>query len=308
MRKTILTFTVLLALLLAGCTDNDDLESSAKSTVETNSETTDIFGNSEALTETPNENLTKLTGLSGDRISESEITLVFGADGSDEYTDDTFQSVVCDGFVYLAESSSVSMNSIDNADGFDSELKTFAEMSDERFKDYKRFNVGDTISGLTVSAAQCGFTSDSVDGYDKNTLSERFPEIYFNSGSCELSGELEMTGYACVIPEDEYGIESGTILFIPSGECRLPVMGYEGDSENGIFHRVSVGMNRDFVWAGEYGQIKIGNVNSTAADVSALPEDGTFVKVTVIVNSIRLSSAVNFTNIATAEVVEITAE
>ena len=305
MKKSALILAVLLSLLFAGCSGNgtSNSDSSTESTSQT--DFTSTSGSSDESSEIPDENQTKLVGLAGDRISKSEITQAFNADGSTEYSDESFQSVLCDGFVYLAEPTIDSLNSVDNADIFDSETMTFAGMSADKIKNYRRVNVGDTISGLTVTAAQSNFAVDSMDGFDKNALSEKFPEIYFNAGSCEFSGELTITGYACVIPEDEYGIESGTILIVPSGKCPLPVMGYASDEESGIYHRANIGMHGDFIWAGEYGQINIGNINSVSADVSMLPTDGTFVKVTVTLDSIKMSGGVNFNNIATAEIVEM---
>lgn len=305
MKRNTLLFAVLLSLLFTGCSGNgtSDSDSSVESTSQTDfTSTPESLGES---SEIPDENSTKIVGLAGDRISKSEITQVFNLDGSSEYSDENFQSVLCSGFVYLAEPSINGLNSVDNADVFDSEAMTFAGMSSDKLKNYKRVNVGDTISGLTVTAAQSNFSVDSFDGFDKNVLSEKFPEIYFNAANCEFSGELTMTGYACVIPQDEYGIESGTILFVPSGECPLPVMGYASNEENGIYHCANIGMHGGFTWTSEYGQINIGNINSTTADVSALPTDGTFVKVTVTVDSIKLSGGVNFNNIATAEIVKI---
>lgn len=305
MKRNTLLFAVLLSLLFTGCSDNGTSESGSSAESTSQTESTSTSSSSDESSEIPDESHTKLVGLAGDRISKSEITQVFNADGSSEYSDDAFQSVVCEGFVYLAEPTLNNLNSIDNADVFDEDTKNFEGMSADKLKNYKRVNVGDTISGLTVTAAQSNFGADSIDGYDKNTLCESFPEIFFNAGNCELSGELTMTGYACIIPEDEYGIESGTIMFVPSGKCPLPVMGYASDENNGVYHCANVGMHGDFTWAGEYGQINIGNINTVSADVSALPEDGTFVKVIVTVDSIRLSGGVNFNNIAAANVVEL---
>lgn len=300
MKKSALIFVLSLTLLFSGCNNGtSDSDSSTEETSQNNSASTSEYS------EIPDENSTKLVGLAGDRISKSEITQAFNADGSSEYSDENFQSVLCDGFVYLAEPTIDGLNNIDNANSFDSENMTFTGMSADKLKNYKRVNVGDTISGLTVTAAQSNFAVDSMDGFDKSALSGKFPEIYFNAANCEFSGELTMTGFACVIPKDEYGIESGTILIVPSGECPLPVMGYESDEENGVYHCANIGMYGDFIWAGEYGQINIGNINSVSADVSVLPTDGTFVKVTVTLDSIKLSSGVNFNNIATAEIVEM---
>lgn len=305
MKKSALIFALSL-ILFTGCKGNgtSDSGSSSESTLQTDS-TPSSLQTTENSSEIPDENSTKLVGLAGDKILKSEITQVFNLDGSSEYSENQFQTAVCSGFVYLAEPTLNNLNSIDNADIFDDGTKTFAGMSVDKLKNYKRLNVGDTISGLTITVAQSNFSADSMDGFDKNTLSEKFPEIYFNAANCEFSGELKMTGYTCVIPEDEYGIEAGTILFIPSGECPLPVMAYASDEQTGVFHRMNVGMHGDFTWAGEYGQINIGNINSTTADVSVLPTDGTFVKVTVTVDSIKLSGGVNFNNIATAEIVKI---
>lgn len=313
MKKSALIFALSITLLLNGCNGNGNSDSGSSSESTSQTDSTSIGLQTESGSEStgdsseiPAENSTKLVGLAGDKILKSEITQVFNSDGSEEYSDENFQSVVCNGFVYLAEPTFNNLNSIDNADAFDEGTKTFAGMSADKLKNYKRLNVGDTISGLTVTSAQSNFGSDSIDGFDKNALSEKFPEIYFNAGNCKLSGELKMTGYVCVIPEDEYGIESGTILFVPSGECPLPVMAYSSDEQTGVFHRANVGMHGDFTWAGEYGQINIGNINSTTADVSMLPTDGTFVKVNVTVDSISLSGSINFNNITTAEIVDIT--
>lgn len=301
--------------------DSETVSSDAPESSEESSRTEESSGDSAVSSapesSEPNENETFLTGLVGDRILKSEITDVFTRDGSDcspeDLTEDNFSAVLCGGFVYVAEPSKASRNSIDNADVYDADNTEFTDMTAEPLKNYVRLNVGDEICGLTLVEAQVNFargsettTFDLSDGTTKTGAELGLPEIYFTNGSAKFDGELMMSGYICRVPENDYGLGAGDIIFVPDdGQGNFPIMSYRLDGDNGFYHKSQVYSLSDLTWQNEFGYMYLGNEYNTTADTSSLPDDGSFVKATVTIDSFELSCGLNFINTVKAQLISI---
>lgn len=258
-----------------------------------------------------------LVGLAGDRILKSEISTVFTNDGSDcapeDLTEERFSAVLCDGFVYVAEPSKTARNNRDNEDMYDSANMEFTDMTSEPVKNYVRLNVGDTVCGLTLKEAQVNFACGSEqmmfelkDGSQKLGSELGIPEIFFTGGTAKFDGEIVMNGYICRFAENKYGVGAGDIVFVPSdGEANFPIMSYRLDGDNGFHHLTQVYSLSDLIWQNEFGYMYLGNAGSTTADISALPDDGSFIKAQVTVNNFELNCGVNFVNTIKADIVDI---
>lgn len=266
-----------------------------------------------------NDDATFLAGLAGDTILKSEITTVFTNDGSDcapaDLTEDVFSAVLCSGFTYVAEPSKVSRNTIDHADVYDSGEMRFTDMSESVVKNYVRLNVGDTICGMTLKSADVNFargseeeTFNMKDGSVKKGSELGLKEIYFTAGTAEFEGELKMTGYICQIADDDlYGVGVGDIIFVPcDGEANFPVMSYRLSGDDGFYHTSQLYSLPGLTWQNEFGYMCLGNVNDTEADVSGLPEDGSFVKARVTANGLTLTCGLNFVSTTSSELTDLT--
>lgn len=308
------------SIMLCGCSDNSDsssdnsISNASQSTSEENSEIsnatveipTEVTPPTLAITQKeesePKGTRTKITGLDKYSIFTSQITDYKDKNGeSGLYSDDDMSIVICDGFVYLSDPSDICYTSYDNADIYNEDTMSFSGVSETNFQEYVRVSIGDTVNGLTVKSAKSMFIDDDMG------LSEMALGKYFKACECTFSGEMELTGYACIIPDDGYGVQAGDILFVPSGSCNLPVMSYNKDSEIGTYHTYYYGNSYGMTWVSQYGQIFLGNANTCSADLSALPTDGTFAKVNILVNNISMSSAVDWQDIIQAEILSVTA-
>lgn len=273
---------------------------------------------SEVVESTPMESgLSFLVGLAGDTVQPSEITMVFTNDGSDcapaDLTEENFSGVICDGFTYVAEPSKAARNDIDNADVFDSVNMRFTDLAPTRVKNYVRLNVGDTMCGLTLKEAQVNFargseqeTFEMNDGSTKLGSELGLREIYFKTSTAKFEGELAMEGYICRIAEDAYGVGAGDIIFVPSdGEANFPVMSYRLSGDDGFYHTSQLYSLSGLTWQNEFGYVYLGNAADTTADISALPDDGSFVKATVTVTDPELTCGLNFVSAVKAELTDV---
>lgn len=327
----------LLAAVLCGCSGNGNSSQSGSSTA---SDVTVVSSvdSSTAASSSPaassssaestssgevsvpqNDDATFLAGLAGDTILKSEITTVFTNDGSDcapaDLTEDVFSAVLCSGFTYVAEPSKVLRNTIDHADVYDSGEMRFTDMSESVVKNYVRLNVGDTICGMTLKSADVNFargseeeTFNMKDGSVKKGSELGLKEIYFTAGTAEFEGELKMTGYICQIADDDlYGVGVGDIIFVPcDGEANFPVMSYRLSGDDGFYHTSQLYSLPGLTWQNEFGYMCLGNVNDTEADVSGLPEDGSFVKARVTANGLTLTCGLNFVSTTSSELTDLT--
>lgn len=123
---------------------------------------------------------------------------------------------------------------------------------------------------------------------------------------CEVSfdGEVTMMGYIRV-NVDEYGVEDGDVLFVPSDGCPLPVMNYYAERERDktvtpLWTRESHGL----AYVSEYPVIRLGNIHKDA-DIGSLPTDGTSVKVQVTVTDITMFCDVHMSSVIACKFVDI---
>lgn len=251
-------------------------------------------------------------GPARDEIAPSDIKTVITRDGSEcspeDLTEDNFSAVLCEGFTYVAPPSKISRNSVDNADVFDTDNFVFTDTDGSALKNFVRLNVGDTICGLTLTKGETNFARgfedmDYVlrDGSVKKGSQLGILEIYFTYGSAEFEGELTMTGYIMKVAEDQYGVQAGAILFVPDdGEAGFPVMSYQLSGDDGIFHAPQIYNDNDLTWENEFGYLRLGNASSTTADISALPDDGSFVKARITAESFKLNCGISMVNSVTA--------
>lgn len=311
-----------ISVMLCGCSDNSDSSSdnstpsgvqSTSNDVPDNSDNSEIVSDIPAVTPPPTLTIirneqsepkgtrTKITGLDKYSIFTSQITDYKDKNGeSGLYSDDDMSIVICDGFAYVSNPSDICYTSFDNTDIYNKDTMTFSGVSETNLQEYVRINVGDTVNGLTVKSAKTMFIDDDMG------LTEMALGKYFKACECTFSGEMELTGYVCIFPEDGYGVQTGDMLFVPSGSCNLPVMSYNKDTEIGTYHTYYYGNSLGMTWVNQYGQIFLGNINTCSADLSALPTDGTFTKVKILVNNISMSSAVDWQDIIQAEILSVT--
>lgn len=212
------------------------------------------------------------TGLDGIEVAEKELSNVYAEDAGAGYE---LVSAVGEGFTYLAEPTGICLNSRGNADIFNADELTFEGAPQNALSEYKRYNIGDTICGLTLTDAGTSFYYGGVDNC-----------------RAELEGSVTMTGYVTVAPEDEYGIDEGDIFFVPCPDNDLlPVVNFRYEGV-GAVNPLYVAMSRDgFAHMNEYsGDINLGNIHRTDLDLSGVPADYSYsVKATVTVDKVNLS-------------------
>lgn len=319
MKKRVIIFAVLLAAALCGCSKKNGTSDSEDSRAEISIPESDVQsdpnvgGNDESssvrsvsepvsVTSEPDPRETFITGVMGEKILTTEISAVFSNNGAEltpaELTRETFSAVLCDGFAYLAEPSGLARNSIDNADVYDENTLQFSDVTPQPVSDYKRVNVGESIGGLTLKEAQVNFASGAEMG---------LPDVAFVYGSAMFEGELTMTGYISRAVEDTYNFMTGDLMFVPSnGESTLPIMSYTYDGQLGYCHAPQyVSSGSGFTWFNEFGYIYLGNAADVTADISMIPDDGSFVKVRVTFDNLIMSSGIDRGNVITAEIVDI---
>lgn len=297
-----------IALTLTACTngatgtaDSTDAPDSKTDSSTTESQTpASLLSIERTAVQPPAGAASAIKGPDGNPIYTSEFTTYTDKDGnSAEYADGNLGYAVCGGFAYIAPPGELCLTSIDNADIYSEDALSFAGVPETKFQDYVRINVGDKVNGLTVKSAAATFRDDELN------LPEDTPGKYFSGCECEFVGEMELVGYACAVKEDAYGIQAGDILFVPQGECSLPTMSFRTDEETGVHHLYYTGSNYGLTWVNQYGQIFLGNVRETTADISCLPSDGTFVKVKAVINDITMTSNKDWADITQANIVTI---
>ncbi len=296
-----------IAITITACSSrtnpDDDNSSIAESTNNSQIQsplTTSSLSIERASDEQPTGTPTKIEGPDGNPIYTSEFTTYIDKSGNAaEYSDGNLGSAVCDGFAYIAPPGELCLTSVDNADIFDEETLSFAEVPETKLQDYVRVNVGDKVNGLTVLSAQTVFSDDGTG------TSEVLGARYFSGCKIVFQGEMELNGYAVAVGEDDYGVQAGDILFVPQGECCLPVMSFKSDDAIGLYHSYYTGSSYGLTRVNCYGQFCLGNIQDTTADISCLPNDGTFAKVKVIISDITMTSNKDRVDIIQANIVSI---
>ncbi len=311
--KKITIIVMMAALLLTGCAKGVEPQSQQSST-ETNSNSLD--SGSEAIqpqspvsesADAPEGKTSlsfKLCGPEGDEIFQEDITSFSPMeDGTalSELNADNWFSIECDGFAYLAEPTGISMNSVQNTDIYDTENWSFKDEPERSPAKYKRAYVGEEFMGLKVTGASCVF--------NLNNSGLEADEKYFAGCDVAFEGELTMTGYACMAPEDDGYTVKHDISFVPDNEsCLLPVMLFQ-ISEKGIYSPVYKCGTADFAWRNEYpGTVNAGNADYEGykdLDFGFFPEDGSYVPVKITINNITMRSYPDFISTIEAQIVDI---
>lgn len=319
MKKLSTIMAVIAAVMLAGCADGgNSSESSTTSTVESapvqsgadDSESSDVSDkavNSDPLPFT-------LFGADNVRITYADVTEAADKDGNpiapEELKDPDWYEIKCSGFAYMTEPS-ISLNSRDNADRYNSEKLIFDGLPEYTDAEYRRFKVGDKFGELTVKSASTKFSRIGYE--DKSGLLTE--EQIRNEGMCfagmfeqceaSFDGTVTMTGYMRVVVS-EYGVEEGEVLFVPDADSLvLPLMNYHIDRGTDSFNTaVWQSTVKDFIYATEYPTIRLGNINK-GTDISGIAADGTSTKVKVTVTNISMFSCLSMSSFIDGELVSI---
>ena len=330
MKRLTIIISILTALSLCGCDVKEPDSSNSSTSNNSSSSTTESsdVSTTESSTESskpedikPDSKTTFLVGLDGKAISEDDIIDAYDGDFNKtspaNITADNFTRASAKG-AYVAMPSGICRTSRDNADVFDSENNVFTDVPKEKKHGFIRVKEGDEICGFTVKSATCEFNNNLASAGmaindDVSTKSGReigIPEIYFASCLLELEGSAELTGYIAVQPEDAYGVDAGEIKFIPS-DCKadLPIVYYDFNPTDGFYHSVgNVSSDNEIYFSHEYGYgyFRLGDINSATADLSAVPRDGSYVKVRITVENIRMSSTVEWLTNVRGDITDIT--
>lgn len=308
MKKTKAVLALILAAALCGCSaeekssstasgesslqqatiDVSSSESSSRSTTEKSS-STETSTESEPESSVPQTNETFLRGLADDVILKTDIKQVFVPDGQDasvdNLTEENFNSVLCMGFIYASEPRGIFRTNLDNEDVYDEAGMSFSDVSDDKSEGYSRVNVGDKMCGMTLTFAETNFARQEMSGQSS----------YFCYGSCEFSGEAELTGYINVRADgNSYSAFAHDVTFVPTaGE--LPVVNYYPDPQRGICRKLMGGADKNLVWLNEYGSIYLGNTEKD--DYLAkfgIPEGEEYVKCRVVIDWVKFTSSTQF--------------
>lgn len=220
-----------------------------------------------------------LAGLADDPIPLSELSRIENDKkeqiAADELTEENFYEATADCAYYALP---LYPCVTDRESEFDEENIVFKNIPRETKKDYIKAKKGDKIFGFTVSEASTGFTKYSP-----------LPGKVM-SMNLSLDGEITLTGYARMVAENEYGVEVGEILFVPVGEVKLPVVRFDKfDGENALRNIGEVWSGGDMTFTNEFTtEFRLGNKNEISEDISALPTDGSLVKVNVTLYDIEI--------------------
>lgn len=229
----------------------------------------------------------ELYGPGMDKISAEDITDL------QMLEEEVWNNAACDGFVYLAEPTGVCFNSIDNADKFDSVNVVF-EGTEPSKAVYKRYNVGDSICGLTITEAESRFLNSK---YAMTQTSHA--EQHFSGGYAAFEGFAELTGYLIILTDDEYAVGGvDDLIFIPDSEGQtLPILNYSKISDDrGVYSDSSERcyLLSGFGYQSEYPFIHLGNISDYGSTMFSLIEKNTPTKVKVNIDNIIMSSSIDW--------------
>lgn len=280
---TIMAVVTAIAITVCGC--NGDPQSSGK-------DSGTISGSGSSLN-APSypvpEDATFLRGAAGDVIGASEITQVWNSDNREispeSMTEENFFRAVTDGAYY---SLPLYPCLTDRESEYDMDNLLFKDAPQSSQGGFIKAKRGDKVCGLTVS-----------DAYSEFDVSSSVPCAIVGT-SLSLEGEITLTGYARVIPENDYGVSAGDIVFIPTGNVNLPVVRFDGCGDDGAVTRrtgdvyIMDGSSESITYTNEYGdRFTLGNVNDVSADIGCLSDDGDFTKVNVTISNITMRSTIN---------------
>lgn len=257
--KKILFITAIAAIILSGCNVNNDGDKKSNLTSSDSEPSVTSVTSSEPITEV--ENINELTEtINSEIISQKPETSsqnflpenvainILGNDlSNDNLTEISFSEsgvwgiAKYEGFAYMAEPSK---------------------------SDFKRYNIGDTICGLTLTSAQNIFGNDYLDN--------EYHEKYRCTSIANLEGTLTMTGTLTIMGDDDanFLIKKGDILFYPEEDV-FPII--NGLPDNQYYYVLCGNINDNVI--PELLQLPIDeeiNVKINVSDImlySAMPVD-----------------------------------
>lgn len=285
---------LLAASLLCGCNGEPGSNTSSDNGTSSVSEPVTSIDNTPSV---PGD-ATFLKGALGDPIGLSEITLAMGAEFTEippeQLSEDNFSHAAasCAYFAYPAYGCRTSLD-----DSYDADNVLFPGVPQgESGGDYIKVKAGDKIFGLTVKTASSSF--------DQNA---RVPGTIVGT-FLELDSEVTVTGYAWIEQQDEYGISAGDIKLIPSGDVQLPVIRFDSADENGIPSRICGGVSlaNGIYFTNDFGgSFDLGNIADTAADISDIPNNGSYAKVNITLSNIRMETTLDWLTRVNADIVSV---
>ena len=317
---TALALASLIAVSLCGCNNDQSSDNSSSSTESSNntsqnqSQVTDSNSDSDpeqsgeisSNTSTVKEPL-EFFGALNEPIDRSEIVkadiTVYNSETQHRETtdipldkmDESEYFTAYTGFAYYAMPLYPCLTSLDSE--YDEVNNVFKDIPQEKKSDLLRAEKGDKLFDMTVTDAYSSFYIGSTGG--KYSVTETH---------LSLEGELTLSGYARIVPGDEYGYNNGEIIFHPIGESRLPVVNFQYNYEDKSITRSigNVGIVDDIFITNEYpGDFTLGNINDTTADISDLSRDGSYTKISVTISGIEMNSNFNWFTDYTATIKSI---
>ncbi len=205
-------------------------------------------------------------------------------------TGNGYFTVKCDGFVYgyIPERS---LNYVDDPEMFkqrENDSEYFDYLGEEfdvntgegkYSTEYMRINVGDKFGSLTVKSAYTLFSRP----VGMKSFSD-IPGAYISDCCVEFDGEIELTGYVEVTPEDTLYGTGGDMYFWPDGDSsvKIPEFLYYTNPKTGEICHFS---GSHFYGTG--GSYSIGNMYKVDCDTSSVQPGDTFVKVKVTLDNVR---------------------
>lgn len=194
---------------------------------------------------------------------------------ADEFDASNWESIVCDGFTYLASPTGSSVNSVDAPELFEANSASESVFFDN--SDYKRFNVGDKYGGLTLKSAMTIFRNDGSS-----------PEERLSECIAEFEGSITLDAYILRrVPENPRGM-----ICVPKASgCALPVM-FPTIGEDGKFtSKAFIGdyFSGTFEYKSEYPIIRLQNINEF--DLGDLYDNGSnYAEVTITLSNIHMET------------------
>lgn len=297
---TIMALVTAIAVSICGC--NGDPQSSGNDYSGTISDTSSVTAPSYPVPPIPDD-ATFLKGAADDVIGASEITAAFNIENQEispeTMTRENFSRATTDGAYYALP---MYPCLTDRESEYDAENLLFKDAPQGSQSGFIKVKKGDKVCGLTVS-----------DAYSEFDLNSPVPGTVV--GTClSLEGEITLTGYARVIPENDYGVSVGDIVFIPTGNVNLPVVRFDGCGDDGVITRrtgdvyIMDGSSDSITYTNEFAdRFTLGNVNDTSADIGCLSDDGNFTKVNVTIRNITMRSTLNWITQVQADLVSVSA-
>ena len=270
MKRNLISYALIIsAIMLTGCSGNNEPTSSDNSTASQNSSVTEnATSAATAEASVPESGVTSEAALptvtlqcpldlDGTTLDLSKLD--YSSYGGARY-------YVFHGFAWFAHPTGKAVVTTDG---------TELQPIEYTLPEFTRREVGNQFDGLTLISADT-----EVDITDDG-------ESFFNGCSAVFEGTSEITGYAFIQQEEDYMMPKGTIFFMPEeGGCSLPVI-YTAYSTltTPMFYN-------DIGWGNEYNrQFDLGNISdyADAEWLSQLPADGTPVRITATVSDIKMS-------------------